>query len=105
MLLYHGTTIDFEDIDLEKSLTGKDFGCGFYLSDSYEQAYELASFKAALQEASPVVLTYSIEEAVFQDGSLRSLRFPEYSREWAQFILMNRQNKDKRNAHEFDLNP
>lgn len=46
MILYHGTYTNFNIIDLSKSNKGKDFGKGFYLSDNYEQAHQLAVFKA-----------------------------------------------------------
>ena len=38
MTLYHGTNIAFEAIDLLKGSPGKDFGRGFYLTDSLECA-------------------------------------------------------------------
>ena len=31
MILYHGTNIDFPEIDLAKSKVGKDFGVGFQI--------------------------------------------------------------------------
>ncbi len=43
MILYHGTNIHFGEIDLSKSNTNKDFGKGFYLSDTKEQAKEMAA--------------------------------------------------------------
>ena len=33
MILYHGSTIDIEHIDLAQSKPNKDFGRAFYLSD------------------------------------------------------------------------
>jgi len=33
MILYHGTNIDFDTIDISKSSPYKDFGRGFYLTD------------------------------------------------------------------------
>ena len=33
MKLYHGTNVDFDEIDLTKSNKYKDFGQGFYLTD------------------------------------------------------------------------
>ncbi len=38
MKLYHGTNIDFTQIDLRKTKPNKDFGRGFYLTDIYKQA-------------------------------------------------------------------
>lgn len=42
MILYHGTNIDFNVIDLTRSNKYKDFGQGFYLTDIRSQAEELA---------------------------------------------------------------
>ena len=46
MILYHGTNITFETIDLKKSKPNKDFGQGFYLSADYEQAMAMAQTNA-----------------------------------------------------------
>ena len=32
MILYHGTNVDFQQIDIRKSNPYKDFGQGFYLT-------------------------------------------------------------------------
>lgn len=39
MLLYHGSYVSIPDIDLNRCMGGLDFGRGFYLTSSYEQAY------------------------------------------------------------------
>ena len=36
MILYHGTNIDFQQVRLEMSRVGKDFGFGFYLTTDKE---------------------------------------------------------------------
>ena len=48
MILYHGTNIHFNDIDLQKSNNNKDFGKGFYLSEDLKQA-EVILFNIFLQ--------------------------------------------------------
>ena len=48
MILYHGTNIDFNDIDLDKCTPYKDFGKGFYLTDIREQAESLSVKKSKL---------------------------------------------------------
>ena len=45
MLLYHGSNMMIEEIDLAKSRPYKDFGKAFYLSDNEKQAKEMARFK------------------------------------------------------------
>lgn len=42
MMLYHGTNVDFDDIDLKKSRPDKDFGRGFYLPHLRRQAEQMA---------------------------------------------------------------
>ncbi|MBQ8225377.1 MAG: DUF3990 domain-containing protein [Bacteroides sp.] len=36
--LYHGSNVEITQIDLSLSRKGKDFGCGFYLNASKQQA-------------------------------------------------------------------
>ena len=35
MILYHGTTVDIKEIDLQKSKPNKDFGKGFFAYSVY----------------------------------------------------------------------
>lgn len=55
MILYHGSNIAIEKIDLEKSKPYKDFGKGFYLSESEEQAMDMARLKSFMLGGSPIV--------------------------------------------------
>ena len=51
MLLYHGSYISIPEIDLNRCFGGLDFGRGFYLTSSYEQAYNYVqlSIKKAMR--------------------------------------------------------
>lgn len=53
MKLYHGTNIDFDEIDLQMSKPNKDFGQGFYLSADFLQAKELADARVELAGGIP----------------------------------------------------
>ena len=44
MILFHGSNVAIEKIDLAKSKPNKDFGRGFYLSENEEQALEMAKY-------------------------------------------------------------
>ena len=70
MKLYHGTYTDFAQIDLSLSQKGKDFGKGFYLSDNYDQAYNMAVFKSIQFNGTPIVLQYEFDESLLYDGEL-----------------------------------
>ena len=102
MKLYHGTNVEFKTIELSKSKPGKDFGRGFYLSDNYDQALDMAQTKyEQMETGTPIVLEYEIADEAFQ--SLRVLRFEEYSEEWAKFILANRNNQTQQPVHDYDI--
>ena len=94
MILYHGTNIHFNEIDLSKSNTNKDFGKGFYLSESESQAMEMANFKSALLGGEPVVTKFEFDNTVMQNANLHTKVFEDYSEEWADFVFANREGRD-----------
>lgn len=86
MILYHGSNIDITEIDLVISKVGKDFGCGFYLSEDKTQALELAERKTEqLGVGKPTLNIYEFNEKYLHDSDLLVLEFREYSKEWAEF--------------------
>lgn len=102
MILYHGTNVEFDEIDLRKSKPNKDFGQGFYLSREYSQAMELAKIKVdQLETGSPTVMTFEVDEN--QMAELKVIRFDDYTEEWAKFILLNRNNSSTQPAHDYDI--
>lgn len=103
MKLYHGSTVYIEQIDLQKSRPNKDFGRGFYLSADRFQAQRMGEFKALIEGGVPVMNVYEFDETVLQSGELKVLRFEGYSREWAEFIFLNRNNPSKLPAHDYDI--
>lgn len=90
MILYHGSNIGIGQIDLTKSKPNKDFGQGFYLSDNEKQAQEMAEFKAMQLGGDPIVSRFEFDDTIMSDTSFKVLRFEEYSEEWADFVLKNR---------------
>lgn len=102
MILYHGTNIDFDHIDIDKSKPNKDFGRGFYLSADYEQAKNMADIKVEQMETGmPLVQEYSVSEIEMK--SLKCMTFDDYTEEWAKFILLNRNNPSSVPAHDYDI--
>ena len=55
MILYHGTNVDFDEIEIKKTRNYKDFGQGFYLTDIKSQAEELATKRALMFGGTPIV--------------------------------------------------
>lgn len=103
MILYHGTNIDFGEIDLLKSKPNKDFGQGFYLSADLSQAEDLAEARVEISGGEPIVLKYDFDERLLTSGDLKVLRFDGYTEEWANFILANRNNQANTLLHDYDV--
>ena len=102
MILYHGTNCSFDVIDLEKSKPNKDFGRGFYLSADYNQALDMARIKVnQMHCGEPVVLKFEIKDEAMMN--LNVLQFDDYSKEWAKFILANRNNLSNKPVHDYDV--
>ena len=102
MILYHGTNTDFKQIRLDMSRVGKDFGFGFYLTTDKQVATRQAERKfLQYGTGAKVVQSYFLDECKLQD--LKVLCFESYTEEWADFILLNRQNKERHSAHNYDV--
>lgn len=104
MKLYHGSNMNIEQIDLSRSKVGKDFGCGFYLSAQEEQAKELAERKTEqIGEGIPTINEYEFDETLLANGNISVLRFESYTKEWAEFVLLNRKNRTRISSHLYDI--
>ncbi len=102
MKLYHGSNVSIDKIDLGRSKVGKDFGKGFYLSPDKEQAFEMGKRKALqTKEGAPVVNVYIFD--LERASNLKIKTFEGYSEEWADFILLNRNNSSNQAVHDFDI--
>lgn len=94
MILYHGSNISIDKIDLEMSKPNKDFGKGFYLSEDETQAIKMAKFKSALLGGEAVITRFEFDIAAMQNSDIRTKIFQEYSKEWADFVFANREGYD-----------
>ena len=101
MRLYHGSTVDIQQIDLGKSKPNKDFGRAFYLSADEQQALEMAQFRAEFEDTTPVVNVYDFDETFFQQ--FRYKRFEEYTEEWAHFVYDHRTEPHGLTLHDYDI--
>lgn len=101
MILYHGTNMDFDEIDLSKSSPYKDFGRGFYLTDIYEQAQAMAEKRFNLFGGKAVVQKYEFnyDEAL---KNLNVLTFNAPTEAWAEFIFKNR-SRSNIFHHDYDI--
>ena len=110
IVLYHGTTHDFNAIDVRKGKPFKDFGQGFYLTETYDHARNLAArnrrieeirLRAMGNETKLSVFVYTYEFDVTCMDKLNVKRFNTADREWLKFIIANRMNKTRQ--HDYDI--
>ena len=100
MLLYHGSNMVIEEIDLAKSRPYKDFGKAFYLSADEEQAREMAKFKVLTGGGEVHITVFEFNE---KDLSMLKVKcFENYTEEWAEFVYNNRDEKQDF-FHDYDL--
>ena len=102
MKLYHGSNVEIETVDLARGRRGKDFGKGFYANPDYMQAVAFCS-NVIRREGTGIPTVTSFEFDEFALDVLNVKRFEGYSKEWAEFILMNRNNTSDEPAHQFDI--
>ncbi|MDE6630567.1 MAG: DUF3990 domain-containing protein [Bacteroidales bacterium] len=103
MRLFHGTISHFEEIDLSKSNSAKDFGRGFYLSPDKAQSERWAMFKAIQTNGTPKVYEFEFDESSLKNGGLSVRRFDGYTEDWAEFVFANRKNLSESNIHNYDI--
>ena len=58
MILYHGSNMIIDSIDLGKCRPYKDFGKGFYLTDIQEQAQRMAARTAKMYKGVPMITAF-----------------------------------------------
>ena len=104
MILYHGSNIKVSVPNLSVSKPFKDFGKGFYLSDNYEQALDMATQKVKQTHVGePVVSEFQFDESLLRSDELQIKIFSDYSEEWAHFVLDNRDKNLPQPIHNYDI--
>ncbi|MCL2112164.1 MAG: DUF3990 domain-containing protein [Clostridiales bacterium] len=88
MILYHGSNMIVEEIELARCRPYRDFGAGFYLTTYPDQARRMAARVVRLYGGSGAVSTFEFDEAAAT--GLNTLSFAKPSIEWARFVMNNR---------------
>ena len=90
MILYHGSYIPINEIDLEKCRPYKDFGKGFYLTVFKEQAITMAKRVSKIFGDTPYITIFEFDNTCLKNKSLSVKIFDEPSTDWAMFVINNR---------------
>lgn len=91
MILYHGSNMAIEQVDLTKCMPYKDFGQGFYTTLLEEQAWRMAARRSRIAGGIPTVTVYEVPDDLVQMPDLHCRVFEDTPTiEWAIFIKNNR---------------
>lgn len=102
MKLYHGSNVEINAIDLSRGRQGKDFGKGFYTNPDYMQAVNFCNNVIRREgHGIPTVTSFEFDESALK--ALKVKHFDGYTKEWAEFVLMNRNNNTGKSAHQYDI--
>ena len=92
MLLYHGSNIEVSNPQILEADRRLDFGKGFYLTSSYEQAKRWAELTVKRRGiGKEIVSVFEFDDTSVSD--LKILHFTQAQREWLEYVTMNRKNQ------------
>lgn len=94
-ILYHGSFCEVADPDLSKCRRYKDFGQGFYLTSSYEQARQFVALSVRKAVSQGIVEAtcdhgFVSKFSFHEDSALRVMTYPEADAEWLHCVAGHR---------------
>lgn len=103
MILYHGSNMAIDRIDLGKCRPYKDFGKGFYLTDIRHQAERMAARTVKMFKGVPTLTNFEfdLEKAVTIGLKIKIFNAPD--EEWARFVMSNRDINVSQPCHDYDI--
>lgn len=102
LVLYHGSNVSFDQIDLSKSHNRRDFGQGFYCTVLEKQAQEWAH---RLYMRNFIGGEYVYQYIFRQTDDLKIKRFHALDKEWLEFIKLNRMKGGIQHSYDVVIGP
>jgi len=103
MLVYHGSYILIDEIDLEKCRPYTDFGKGFYVTKYKHHAENWAKKSGERHSTDGCVTVFNYIDGSFSDYICKKKCFNGYTEEWLDFIANNRNIDSVEQSHDFDI--
>jgi hypothetical protein len=103
MKVFHGSYTEIDVIDLAKCEVGRDFGQGFYVTNIRSQAEYWATRKGRNNRMEGFVTEFDFNENICRIMKMKQLQFSGYNEEWLDFVVLNRANLTKQQAHDYDV--
>jgi hypothetical protein len=91
-----------DKVDFAKCHPYKDFGRGFYLTDNVEHARNMALRRCMRTGGDECVSVFEFDN----EGAIQNLKikiFDKPSEEWANFVMMNRNENISQPSHDYDI--
>ncbi|MDR0692540.1 MAG: DUF3990 domain-containing protein [Prevotellaceae bacterium] len=103
MKVYHGSYMAIDNIDFSYCHKKRDFGKGFYVTKILTQAEYWATRKGEDNDTDGIVTEFDFDEYFFKEEDFKVLRFDGYNGNWLDFIVLNRTNRNDKQAHDYDI--
>ena len=91
MRLLHGSNVEVKKPDLKECHSKNDFGRGFYLTPSWNRAWEMGKRRVSIQQKGEITVNafnFNLKKA--KEAGLNVASYPGFSVEWARFVIRNR---------------
>lgn len=102
MKVYHGSHIKIDTIDLTQCKPNKDFGRGFYITKFRQHAETWAKIIGEKNGTTGFITEFEFEENDFTKSICKIKYFENYSDEWLDFVVANR-NRQYKFTHDYDI--
>jgi hypothetical protein len=104
IILYHGSNMEVSNPKILSKLRALDFGAGFYLTSSKEQALKWAKTVAKRRKTgNPTLNIFEFDEEMYID--LKVLKFDGPNGEWLDFVVTNRKNLAQGDFYDLVIGP
>ena len=103
MILYHGSNMAIDRIDLGKCRPYKDFGKGFDLTDIRHQAERMAARTVKMFRGVPTLTAFEFDFGNAVKVGLKIKTFNSPDEEWARFVMSNRDINVPQPCHDYDI--
>lgn len=104
MKLYHGSNVEVKVPVIKKNLRAMDFGAGFYLTSSKQQAERWAKIVTRRRNRGAAILNvYDIDEKMW--NAIKVLRFETANEAWLEYVVANRKELAFDNLYDVVIGP
>lgn len=106
MRLLHGSNVEVRKPDLKECHSKNDFGLGFYLTPSWNRAWEMGKRRVSIQQKGEITVNafnFNLKKA--KEAGLNVASYPGFSVEWARFVIRNRDEEFFHHNYDIVIGP